>query len=317
MEPSTNSIVPASGSLSLSDTDRTDLLNLAQLRWEPDRIAAFFGWDKAALKAALADPDSEVSVIIKRGELQARYLIEKKMLTDATAGNYTAAKQLSDIMRDRAFKMSKLDLFGGAEDEDVFERVSKYIEKGCPGDLSGQEQVYLDLLQMVYSMTVKYGTRRTVRFLTKKPNSLSYERAKDLIGEAVELFNGGRRNSKEALRHHTAECYDTLYHAIIEAAKSPQDYAIAAGILDKKVKLLQLNEPDVTQLPPEQYGRKFRLVSLSPIDLGLPSANRDELGAQIDALGLPDPESRRLKMEAGIVPTDITEMMHNVVQEES
>lgn len=290
---------------------------LGKLRWEADKIAVFFGWDKKDLKRELANPESEISITLLRGELKARFQLENKMLTDATAGNYTAAKQLSDIMRDRSFKMSKLDLFGGSEDESLFARIQDYIEKGCPGDLSGKEQVYIDTLQMIYSMSIKFGDRKTVRFLTKEPFGLPYDRAKDMMSEAIELFNGGRQTSKAAMRHHIAESYDALYHLVLEQAKTTQDIAMAASLLDRKAKILQLDKPDIEVIDPKQYGGGFRLLSLTPESIGLPAANRDKLAALIDSMDIPDVEARRLKQEAQIEDTDIIKMIDNVIQEES
>ena len=50
---------------------------------------------------------------------------------------------------------------------------------------------------------------------------MSHDKAANLHAEAIEMFNGGRRNTKEALKHHTANAYDTLYHAILDSASSP------------------------------------------------------------------------------------------------
>lgn len=301
----------------LETKDREALKELAKLRWSAGDMAKFFGWNLADLKADLANPDSEVAATVAAGELEARFLLEAKMMKDAQAGNYTAAKQLSDIMRDRSFQMSKLDLFGGAEDDAVFRKIQDYIEKGCPGDLSGKEQVYIDTLQMIYSLTLKFGDRRTVRFLTKEPIGFSYERAKEMMSEAVELFNGGRHTSKAAMRHHIAESYDTLYHLALENAKTTQDIAMAASLLDRKAKILQLDKPDEEAVDPRQYGGGFRLLSLTPESIGLPAANRDKLAALIDSMEIPDVEARRLKQEAQIEDTDIIKMIDNVIQEES
>lgn len=301
----------------LSDKEKEDLLRLGGLRWEENKIAAYFGWDKKALHHALENPESEISRLLLRGELESDFKIEAKLMTDAQSGNLAAARQFSELLRDRSFKLSKLDIFGGAEDRSLYDVVQRYIDKGCPGDLSTREQLYIDMLQMVYSMSVKLGDRATVRLLSRAPYNLSYDRARDLIAEAVELFNGGRRCSKEAMRYHTAETYDNLYHMIMKVAKTPQDIALAAQMLEKKVKLLQLNEPDVPVLPPEQYLKTYRVLSLTPETLGLPAANRDELASQIDALDIPDGEKRRVRMEAGVVDMDIVEMLENVVSEES
>lgn len=301
----------------LSEENKQDLLKLGGLRWPEAKIAAFFDWPRPALHALMKDPESEISRLLLRGELEAEFKLESRLMTDAQGGNLTAAQHFREMMRTRDFKLSKTDLFGGSEDQDIFNRIQKYIADGSNGNMSTQEQLYIDGLQLIYSLNVKFGDRKTIRLLTREPYSLSYERAKDLVCEAIELFNGGRRNTKESMRYHTAECYDTLYHAIIESAKTPQDYALAAGILDKKVKLLQLNEPEAEVAQSAQYNRIFRVLSLTPEALGLPSANRDKLAAQIDALDVPDSERKRLKMEAGVIDTDITQLMQNVVQEES
>lgn len=291
-------------------------MKLGGLRWTEEKIAAFFGWRLRDLRSELADSESEISRLLLQGELQADFKLEARLLADAQVGNLAAAKQFADLVRDRSFKLAKLDLFGGSDDKELFEKIQKYIDDGCPGDMSTKEQLYIDSLQMIYSMTIKFGERKTIKLLTKEPYSLKYDRAKDMLCESIELFNGGRRVSKDAMRHHIAETYDALYHTVLETARTNQDYALAASIMDRKAKLLQLDKPDEPEIPESQYQKVYRVLSLSPETLGLPAANRDELAAQIDALEVPDTEKKRLRMEAGVVDTDIVKMMQNVVQEE-
>lgn len=301
--------------IELSDQDREDLVKLGSLRWGEDRIAAFFGWPRPLLTAAMNDTESEVSRLLLKGELKARFDIESRLMSDAVGGNMAAAKQFSELMHDREFKISKLDLFGGSEDTALFDKIQEYISSGCPGDLDTRQQLYVDSLQLIYGMATKFGERKTVKFLTKEPYCLKYDKARDLVAESIEMFNAGRHTSKMSLRYHTAEAYDTLYHAILDNARTSQDYALAASILDKKVKLLALNEPDPAILPPEQYAKTYRVLSLTTESLGLPPAKRAELAAQIDALDVPDREKRRLNMEAGVIDTDIVEILENASQD--
>ena len=313
-------LVPVGGARSriiLSDQNREDLMRLGGLRWSEEKIAAFFGWKLKELRYELSDPESEVSRLLLQGELQADFKLEARLLSDAQGGNLAAAKQFGEIVRDRSFKLAKLDLFGGSDDKELFETIQKYIDSGCSRDLSTKEQLYIDTLQMTYSMTIKFGERKTLKLLTRPPYNLSYDRAKDMICEAIELFNGGRRSSKDAMRHHLADSYDALYHTVLESARTPQDLALAATILDRRVKLLQLDKPDEPEIQTEQYAKIYRVLSLSPEILGLPAANRDELAAQIDALEIPDTVKTRLRMEAGVVDTDLVKMLQNVTQEES
>ena len=230
----------------------------------------------------------------------------------------TAAKQFSDLMRDRSFQLSKLDLFGGADSEDIIRKIVDYYNSGEASNLSGKEQLYLELLQMIYSFEIQFGRRKTIHLLTSPPYNMSHDKAANLHAEAIEMFNGGRRNTKEALKHHTANAYDTLYHAILDSASSPKDYALAASILDKKVKLLELDKPEPVLPPDDQYQKVIRLSTSNPEEIGLPEANRDELAAQIDSLdSLTEAEKNFLRQDAGIVDMDIVERLQYVTQENS
>lgn len=294
----------------------TELQKLGELRWSTEKIAIFFGWDVAALEAEMRDPSSPVRTAILKGELQATFAIESKLLADAKTGNQTSVKTFSDLVRDRSFQLTKLDLFGGADDPALFERVQQFLETGNSNKFSSEEQLYLEALQLTYSFQMRFGDRKTMRLLTKT-FGLSYEVAKNMLTESIELFNAGRQNTRKAMRYHIAESYDTIYHAILETAKTPQDLAIAAGILDKKAKLLQLDQPEDDAVKPELYPRKFIVSSLTPEVIGLPAVNRDELANQIKELGLQEAEMERLEREAGVKDFDIIKALDHAESEES
>lgn len=303
--------------IGLTEEIRENLLHLGALGWPEADIAAFFGWNEALLRAECANPDSEIAKLLARGRLQKRAEIEVRLMQDAVGGNLTAAKQFAEIMRDRSFQLSKLDIFGGPADEGAFERLQEYIASGSPGTLSENEQHYIDLLVMIYSMDGQHGKRKTIRFLTRPPFGFSYNRASDLYAEAVEMFFANRKVSKDALRAKMADQFDTLYALTMAAAKTPKDYEIAANILAQKGKIQRLDQDDPVVLPADQYQKRFRLLSLTPEVIGLTSANRDVLAAQIDSTLEPDSVKRRLRMDAGIEDVDIIEILENVVQEES
>ncbi len=303
--------------IQLTDTDRADLEKLAGLRWPAEKIAAFFGWNAAELAAELSNPESEIRQIALRGEMKAQFELESRLQSDAIGGNLSAAKQYSDLLKERSFRLTKLDIFGAADNPDLYSEIQKYIESGCPGTLSDNDQLRLNLLQLIYAFDIRHGDRKTVRFLTRPPYNLSYDTARDMLSQALELFSPGKNVSKAAMRHHTAEAYDTIYHSILETAKTPQDFALAAGILDKRAKLLQLDQPDPQVQDPLVYRRFWRVNSLDPGILGLPPANRDVLGDQIDRMDAPSMEKRRIRMEAGIEDVDIVKMLEDVVEKEN
>lgn len=296
-----------------------DLSSLAALGWTDAELAGFLDITERQLAAILADPtstdDPNIRDAIKRGQLEKRAKIELAVVRGAMEGDSGSIDQFRDIVRDKSFSISKLDLFGGAEKEGAFERIQEYIASGSKGDLSDKERVYIDLLTLVYSLDGQYGKRRTVRFLTSEPFGLPYQRAADIYSEAMELFYCNRKVSKDALRNKMADQFDTLYVAARNAAKTSKDYAVAADILVNKARALQLDKDDPAKLPAEIYQPMFRLLSATPESIGLPAANRDELERQIDTVVAPESVKRRLRTDAGIVDLDIVKYLEDAKEE--
>lgn len=283
---------------------------LAALGWPDNEIFISEGIDEKSVP-------EEVREAIEHGRLKKRADIEIAVARAAASGTPEAVKQFNEVVRDKSFSLSKLDLFGGPEDEGAFERIQDYIAGGSRGNLSQKEQVYIDLLSMIYSLDGQWGKRRTIKFLTSKPFSFSYEQASNMYAESIEMFFANRKVSKEAMRAKMADQYDTLYALAMQNARTTKDFEIAAGILSSKAKVLRLEQDDPQQLPAENYSKQFRVLSLSPEVIGLPRANRDELARQIDGIVAPEAVKKRLRVDAGIDDLDIVKLMDNVAQEES
>lgn len=283
---------------------------LAALGWPDNEIFISEGIDEKSVP-------EEVREAIEHGRLKKRADIEIAVARAAASGTPEAVKQFNEVVRDKSFSLSKLDLFGGPEDEGAFERIQEYIAGGSKGNLSQKEQVYIDLLTMIYSLDGQWGKRRTIKFLTSKPFSFSYEQASNMYAESIEMFFANRKVSKEAMRAKMADQYDTLYALAMQNARTTKDFEIAAGILSSKAKVLRLEQDDPQQLPAENYSKQFRVLSLSPEVIGLPRANRDELARQIDGIVAPEAVKKRLRVDAGIDDLDIVKLMDNVAQEES
>lgn len=283
---------------------------LAALGWPDNEIFISEGIDEKSVP-------EEVREAIEHGRLKKRADIEISVARTAASGTPEAVKQFNEVVRDKSFSISKLDLFGGPEDQGAFERIQDYIAEGSRGNLSQKEQVYIDLLTMIYSLDGQWGKRRTIKFLTSKPFSFSYEQASNMYAESIEMFFANRKVSKEAMRAKMADQYDTLYALAMQNARTTKDFEIAAGILSSKAKVLRLDQDDPQQLPAENYSKQFRVLSLSPEVIGLPRANRDELARQIDGIVAPEAVKKRLRVDAGIDDLDIVKLMDNVAQEES
>ena len=283
---------------------------LAALGWPDNEIFISEGIDEKSVP-------EEVREAIEHGRLKKRADIEIAVARAAASGTPEAVKQFNEVVRDKSFSLSKLDLFGGPEAEGAFERIQDYIAGGSRGNLSQKEQVYIDLLTMIYSLDGQWGKRRTIKFLTSKPFSFSYEQASNMYAESIEMFFANRKVSKQAMRAKMADQYDTLYALAMQNARTTKDFEIAAGILSSKAKVLRLDQDDPQQLPAENYSKQFRVLSLSPEVIGLPRANRDELARQIDGIVAPEAVKKRLRVDAGIDDLDIVKFMDNVAQEES
>lgn len=283
---------------------------LAALGWPDNEIFISEGIDEKSVP-------EEVREAIEHGRLKKRADIEIAVARAAASGTPEAVKQFNEVVRDKSFSISKLDLFGGPEDQGAFERIQDYIAGGSRGNLSQKEQVYIDLLTMIYSLDGQWGKRRTIKFLTSKPFSFSYEQASNMYAESIEMFFANRKVSKDAMRAKMADQYDTLYALAMQNARTTKDFEIAAGILSSKAKVLRLDQDDPQQLPAENYSKQFRVLSLSPEVIGLPRANRDELARQIDGIVAPEAVKKRLRVDAGIDDLDIVKFMDNVAQEES
>ena len=292
------------------------LREFGALYWTAADIARYFGiGDLAWWAEVTADPASWVSRAIAQGELEQRAKIELEILKGAMTGDPAATAQYKTLMRDKAFVLTKLDIFGGAEDASTWSRIQDYIAGGSKGTLSEKEQRYIDLLNLVYSLDGQYGKRRTIKFLLSPPFNFRHDQAAAVYAEAVELFHASRRVSKEAMKGKTADQYDSLYAAAVAAAKTTADYAMAADILAKKAKLLGLDKEDVERLSPKAYDRLPTVLSLNPEDIGLPRADRRRLAEIIDALDIPESERIRLEMDAGIKDVDIVKIMEDEVSE--
>lgn len=299
----------------MSDSEKVSWL--AACGWTEEAIAKSLGMSHRAFMSRVEDPADELFDSVVRGRLQKRAEVEINIARFAAAGDTDSIKQFSEIVRDRSFSISKLDLFGGAEKEGAFQRIQDYIASGSKGTLSEKEQVYVDILTLIYSLDGQYGKRRTIKFLTAAPFNFSYDHASDMYSEATEMFYCNRKISKEALRNKIADQFDALYIAARDAAQTSRDYEVAANILANKARALQLDKDDPVKLPAEMYVKPFRVLSLTPESIGLPAVNRQELGRQIEGLVAPEMVKKRLKMEAGVTDMNVEEILSNGVQEES
>lgn len=287
-----------------------ELQRYGALEWNPRDIAISMGFDIDQFTAEYKDPDSIVSLAITRGRLQAQAVISTKVLDNAKLGDLPSILHMEKIRREKSFQTSKLDIFGGFDDQKSFDRVSEYVATGRTAELSNNEKLFIDLLSIINSLDRQFGKRATIKLLTQQ-FGYSYDRAVDYYDQADQLFYSNRNTTKEAMRNKYAEMLDNIAHAALQTAQTPKDYEAVSEIIAKAAKIRKLDEPEIQKLPAAMYLRQIRMFSLTPEVLGLPPVNRQEVNDQIQQLHIPEVEKRRLRQEALIEDVDIIEMFEN------
>ena len=292
------------------------LQNFGALYWEPKEIALYFGVsDIRWWENQISDPTSWISLCIYKGQYETRAALELKTLQGALSGDPAELAKYNELVRDKSFSISKLDLFGGTDKLSSWEIIQQYVSTGASTTLSVKEQRYIDLLSLVYRLDGQMGKRAVVKILSKPPFDFTYEQAVRTYSESVELFYANRSISRKALQAKTADCLEALYHQAVQSAKTSKDYLAAAEILKTRAQLLRLDEPEIQKLPAELYHKRFTVVTINPEDIGLPAADRVALSRQIDAIADSDEVRTRLRQDAGIEDFDIVKRLRDESQE--
>lgn len=107
--------------------------------------------------------------------------------------------------------------------------------------------------------------------------------------------------------------YDNLMKAaqvVLQNAVSSKDMEVYGNLNIQAAKIKQLDKPDPVK-PKEIDDKPIKIYDLNPEAVGLSSANRQILAAQIDSVDLPQTEKIRLKRDANIVDIDFEEMLND------
>lgn len=301
--------------LPLDDEDWDKLETLSALGYSNEKIATYFGIDKIIFKQIAADKNSMLAERLEAGKLKQDIDERLALYHVAANGDVPAQKQIHEIKRSRAFKISKMDIFGTFEHQRILERLNDYIQDGKSiKDISVEEQLYIDSLIFIRDMDSIYGRRATVDFFVKH-FKLKHQRASEMYDEAVNLFYGDRNINKKALRHKFADRLEMAANVVMSNAETSKDWEVFGNLTKQASVLLELDKPDVNKLPKEQYMPSVRVFSLNTELVGLPNINRNELAAEIDSLDQPESVKSSLRQDAMIEPINLSSKF-DVIEEE-
>lgn len=293
-----------------------ELEKLAALGYTHDELAMYFLADKSKFIQSANDPESLISFHIKRGKLMSTAREQLQIMASAEGGNITASQQLEKIRRTRGFEISKLDIFGGFEDKEAYQKLESFIMSEGKVDLSAEESIYLEALTMMNSMDRKYGRRKTIAFFTKPPFNLKYSSAAEMYDEALNLFYTDRNQEKKAVRHKYAELLEEAALLARTMAVSSKDLEVYGNLMTQAAKVRQLDKADPEPIPKELYLRPVRVFSLDPETVGITAINRQDVASQIEALEIPERDKIRLRKDALLEAINIGETLDEL-QEES
>lgn len=301
--------------LGLSDEEIDKIEPLAALGYSPEKIAMVLGVDAKLFTQFADDPTSWVNYHIQRGQLLSVVNEELAILTKAQLGDIDASKRIADIRRDRGFKVSKLDVFAGFDSKKTLHALEDYIQSGSSKHLKNEEQLYIETLTLINSMSRKYGRRNTIAFFVKEPFNMKHARVSEMYDEAINLFYSDRNVEKKALRHKYAEELDEAALVVFDNATCAKDLDIYKNIKMAAAKVRGLDEKDPEKLPAEYFRRQFRLFTLSAEDVGLPAINRHEIARQIDQYDIPQSDKIRLRQDARLEQLNLEEYLHELETE--
>src|SRR5690606_16252595 len=95
--------------LNLSEEEWDKLEILSALDFSNDQIATYFGVRKTIFRQIAADPNSYLSERLEAGKLKQDVDERFALYALAVKGDVPAQKQIHEVKRTRAFKISKLD----------------------------------------------------------------------------------------------------------------------------------------------------------------------------------------------------------------
>lgn len=190
-----------------------------------------------------------------------------------------------------------------------FDELQDHIQSGSKGDLSDEAIKYLDVLFLLNGLNRKYGKEHAISFIQSKPFKISYRRARMMFDESINLFYTDDNIEPKA---HKNMLYDKMLSAaavVLATADCPKDMEVYSDMIFKAYKIKGLDQPEPQKIPEELYKKPFKIYSLNPATIGLPEADRNELGSLIDGMEVSNDDAIRLKRDAQVESIDFIEML--------
>lgn len=189
-------------------------------------------------------------------------------------------------------------------DENKYDELLVYIDSGAKGNLPEEMIEYVNLLELIRGMHMRYENRQAiVNFLQQPPYSLSYYQAIHRYTEAINFFYLDHQIKKDAWRNLYAEKIDRAADLVLATATSSKDIDIYKNLIYAAKELRGLDQKDELDIPEDFFKPKVKIFTLDPKMLGRNRPDRRLLARHIDSLDIPEADKQRARSDAGINDT--------------
>lgn len=195
-------------------------------------------------------------------------------------------------------------------DKTYFDVLQDYIASGCTMELTDEEMEYYNVLYALIGINRKYGKDNAIAFLMHEPFNIERARARQMYSEAINLFFLNDSIENDAHRNMMFDDLQKAALVVLNNAVTSKDMEVYGNLKIQAAKIKQLDKPDIVK-PKEVSEKHIKVYDLDPLAVGLPSANRQLLAAQIDSIDISAKEKNRLKRDANVIDIDFEDMLND------
>lgn len=189
------------------------------------------------------------------------------------------------------------------------EEIYDFIENGTPSEENSDVIIYMTEMDKVRGMTLridKFASKEAILSHLMKVDKYSRYFANKLYNQAMEYFYCDTDISKAAWRNIYAEKMEKVINFAIATMENTSDAAKVNKMILEMAKVRNLDQPDKDEFPEEMFTRPFKIYSVDPEFVGMPSIDRSALAEFIDNLPeLPEAHKIQIKREAQILPLKV------------
>ena len=201
-------------------------------------------------------------------------------------------------------------------DDIAFDVLQNYIENGVRGTLSAEMIEYIEVLELVRSLSGKFKSKNSIiNLLTGEPYNLSSFVANKRYVHSMNLFNTNNSIKKQAWRNIYADELDKLASFTIEAMTCLDDLKIVRGFKKDAAELRDLFNDNDIEIPDSVLDRPNKVYTIDPSLIGLKTGNMKILGNIIDDLDYDAFTTKRLKEDVLATPFNIEDKIDEQYKE--